>query len=672
MTNLRQFLLGCTLILFVVQAADADNKDYFDMSLEELMNVQVTSASKKSQQLSDVSAAVFVINQEDIKRSGATSIPEALRMAPGIEVSRQDSSKWSVSARGFNGRFANKLLVLIDGRSVYTLAFSGVYWENQDLMMEDIERIEVIRGPGAALWGANAVNGVINIITKHSANTQGGLMTAGAGNKENGFGSVRYGARLNQDTTARAYFKGFDRGDFKLLDGQDAHDNFNNLQGGFRIDSTLTPKDTLTVSADAFTSEIRENLSFASIANPPSYARNVIDTTRVSGGNLRSNFTHTISSTSSYALQFYYDIYKRLQPFDFETRQTVDIEFQHNFKANSWNEIVWGMSYRYLDGNHTFPMPEVFTLTEPNPQNHYYSLFAKDEITLLDDKLWLTLGSKFEHNDFTGFEVQPTARLLWAPYEQHRFWGAVSRAVRTPSIIDESLGLVSQFIPPNPQNPIEKLRELPTALVITGSHDFKAEDLLAFELGYRFNLDNSFSLDATVFYNDYSDMRLIAPVSPSFTGSQINQPLVINNNGGGHTKGFETSLVWQMLDWWRWDLTYSYLDTHLKSNDFLQETQSPQHKTSIRAVMTPWHDVNLDLWLRYADESSYFTINGPFSVPSYVTMDARIAWKPINNIELSIIGQNLLDSKHLESAGEAFANPAQIPRSFYGKIAFEF
>ncbi|MBK8814531.1 MAG: TonB-dependent receptor [Methylococcaceae bacterium] len=665
MIKLHPFLLWCIVIAFI-DPVFADNKDYFDMSLEELMNVQVTSASKKSQQLSDVAAAVFVINQEDIKRSGATSIPEALRMAPGIEVSRMDSSKWSVSARGFNGRFANKLLVLIDGRSVYTLAFSGVYWENQDIMMEDIERIEVIRGPGAALWGANAVNGVINIITKHSANTQGGLVTAGAGSKENGFGSARYGVRLNPDTTARAYFKGFDRGDFKLLDGRDARDNFNNLQGGFRIDSNLTPKDSLTVSADAFTSEIRENLSFATVKPP--FTRDIIDTTKVSGGNLRSNFTHTFSPTSSYALQFYYDIYKRLQPFDSETRQTVDIEFQHNFQANSWNEIVWGMSYRYMDGDHTFPLPEVFTLTDPNPQNHYYSLFAKDEITLLDDELWLTLGSKFEHNDFTGFEIQPTARLLWAPHEQHRFWGALSRAVRTPSIIDESLNLVGQFIPP----PNPTLDKRPIATVITGSHAFTAEDLLAFELGYRSNLDNAFSLDATVFYNDYSDMRLIAPINPIPTVNQINLPLVINNNGGGHTKGFETSLVWQMLDWWRWDFTYSYLYTHLKSNDFLQETQSPQHKTSIRAVMSPWHDVDFDLWLRYSDKTSFFTINGPYPVSSYVTMDARLAWKPIKNIELSLIGQNLLDSNHLESAGEAFANPTQIPRSFYGKIAWEF
>lgn len=669
MTIIRPLFLGCILLVFI-DRANAGNKDYFDMTLEELMNVQVTSASKKAQQLSDVAAAVFVINQEDIKRSGATSIPEALRMAPGLEVSRIDASKWAVSARGFNGRFSNKLLVLIDGRSVYTLAFSGVYWENQDLMLEDIERIEIIRGPGAALWGANAVNGVINIITKHSADTKGGLLTAGRGTKEQGFGSVRYGAYLGKDTTGRVYFKGFNRGDFKLLDGQDAHDNFNNLQGGFRIDSNLTTEDSLTVSADAFTSEIRENLTFADL-NAPSFTKKVIDTTRVSGGNLRSNFKHTISPTSSYALQFYYDIYKRLQPFDNETRQTVDIELQHNFQANSWNEIVWGMSYRYMDGEHTFPMPDIFSLQNPNPKNHYFSLFAKDEIPLMDDELWLTLGSKFEHNDFTGFEIQPTARLLWAPNDQHRFWGAISRAVRTPSIIDNSLSLTSSFIPQPTPNPTTDPK--PTiATVVTGSPNFKAEELLAFELGYRFNLSKSLSLDSTVFYNDYNSLRLLSQGIPTPQSGFINLPLIVNNTGGGHTKGFETSLVWQMLDWWRWDVTYSYIDTHLKSNQFLQETLSPKHKTSIRSVITPWHDITLDLWLRYTDNTSFFTVTGPFLVPSYVTMDVRLAWKPIKNIEFSLIGQNLLDSYHLESAGEAFANPVQIPRSFYGKIAFEF
>ncbi len=670
MTILRLFFLGCTLI-FSIGPAIADNKDYFDMSLEELMNVQVTSASKKPQQLSDVAAAVFVISHEDIKRSGATSIPEALRMAPGLEVSRIDASKWAVSARGFNGRFANKLLVLIDGRSVYTLAFSGVYWENQDLMMEDIDHIEVIRGPGAALWGANAVNGVINIITKHSSDTRGGLLTAGGGSKEQGFGSARYGAQLGEDTTGRVYFKGFNRGDFKLQDNRYAHDNFNNLQGGFRIDSTFTPKDSLTVSADAFTSEIRENLSFASLTSPPTYRRDIIDTTQVSGGNLRSNYRHTLSPDSNYTVQFYYDIYKRLQPFDDETRQTVDIEFQHNFKFNPWNEIVWGASYRYMDGDHQFPMPDIFSLTTPNPKNHYFSLFAKDEIALLDEKLWLTLGSKFEHNDFTGFEIQPTARLLWAPNDQHRFWGAISRAVRTPSIIDDSLSLIGQFIP-QPKTPINP-SGFPLAPVITGSRNFKAEELLAFELGYRFTLANKASLDLTTFYNDFNSLRTSTPGAIQPTGVL---PFFFTNQGSGKSYGFEASAVWQMTDWWRLEGNYSFFNSEINQGQGNQPliSVSPSHKVSVRTGITPVETVNLDFWLRYNSDIKALSARALGTVPvkEYVTLDARLGWQIHPSLELSVTGQNLLDSRHLEFIEETYILPTEIPRGVYGKIKIEF
>ena len=666
MSQFRQLFLSGLLVFFTGQAI-ADNKDYFDMSLEELMSIQVTSASKKTQSLLDAPAAIFVINQEDIKRSGATSIPEALRLAPGLEVSRIDPGKWAISARGFNGRFANKLLVLTDGRTLYTQAFSGVYWENQDLVLEDIDHIEIIRGPGAALWGANAVNGVINIITKHSADTKGGLLTGGGGITEHGFASLRYGTQIGKDTTARAYFKGVERGSFNLLNSKAGDGNFNNLQGGFRIDSQPTPDDSWTISGDAYTSEMRENLSFAD-PSTPTLSRDVTDTTRASGGNIRSNYTHKLSPDSNYSLQFFYDIYRREQPFDFETRKTVDIEFQHNFKANADHEIAWGLSYRYMDAIHSFPLPNIFNLTNPNPQNHYASLFLRDEITLLDDELWLTLGSKLEHNDFTGIEAQPTARLLWAPDEQNRLWGAISRAVRTPSIIDDSLRLLGRFAPPEtiPNTP------LPVGTVVTGNRNFKAEELLAFELGYRLTLAKALSLDATAFYNDYESLRSFNLGNPALNGAAIELPLIVNNEGDGHTVGFETSLVWQMRDWWRWDLTYSYLSTHFKTNPLFTEAQSPQHKTSIRAVINPWHNINLDFWLRYVDESSFFTVAGTQIVPSYVTMDLRLAWKPIKNIELSVVGQNLLDSQHLEAIGEAFQKPTEVPRGVYGKLALEF
>jgi iron complex outermembrane recepter protein len=665
----KQKLLFCIGILVIsINLAFANDEDLLDLSLEELMEIEVTSASKKSQHLTDAPAAIFVIKQEDIKRSGATSIPDALRMAPGLDVGRIDSNKWAVSSRGFNGRFANKLLVLIDGRSIYTQAFSGIYWENQDVLLEDVDRIEVIRGPGAALWGANAVNGVINIITKHSKETKGGLLTAGGGSQELGFGSLRYGAQLGTDTTGRAYAKGFKRGQFKHVVGDNANDDWDKVQGGFRIDSALTPEDKLTVWGDAYYSKINQSLTFASI-NSPTFFQTFDETTHASGANINSRLQHTISPTSSYALQLYYDIYKRNEVIDKETRQTADIDFQHRFALNDWNDVIWGLNYRYMDAVSTLPSPEVFSIRKTNRKDQYFSAFLQDEMALIDNKLSLTLGSKFEHNDYSGFEIQPTARLLWTPHEQHRFWGGISRAVRTPSYVDAELTLVGQFVPPNSvQNPTP----FPVAATVKGTPNFNAEELLSYELGYRFNLDRSISIDATAFFNDYSSLRSLKPGLARFNGRYLVQPLNVTNLNKGETFGFETAVSWKMLDWWRWDVNYSYLNTRLKSNQFYQEGVSPQHKTSIRSVITPWKTVNLDFWLRYADESTFFTVRGPVKIDSYVTLDVRLAWRPLADIELSVTGQNLLDNGHLEAVDELFTRQTEIPRSVFGKIAWNF
>ncbi|MEQ1531613.1 MAG: TonB-dependent receptor, partial [Methylococcales bacterium] len=606
--------------------------------------------------------------QEDIKRSGVTNIPDALRMAPGLDVARIDANKWAVSSRGFNGRFANKLLVLIDGRSIYTQAFSGVYWETQDVMMEDIERIEVIRGPGAALWGANAVNGVINIITKHSADSQGGLLTAGGGNKELGFGALRYGKHLGRDTTARIYAKGFKREQFKHLSGTAANDDWHNVQGGFRLDSLLSKQDALTVSGDLYYADIKQNISLPNL-HTAGYFQQLDEVTNAVGGNFNSRLEHTFTSTSSYALQFNYDAYNRNELFVRQLRQTVDIDFQHRFALNTWNDVIWGVGYRYLDGQVSFPLPQFFALNAANRKDHYFNVFVQDELTLIDDKLWFTLGSKFEHNDYTGFEVQPTARLMWTPHEQHRFWGAISRAVRTPSLIEAEMRLLNQFIPPETaRNP----SVFPVAPIVAGNHGYRAEQLLAYELGYRFTFANSASIDATIFYNDYQTLRSLAAGQPGGGNGYITLPLYVRNANKGKTYGFEASIVWQMLDWWRWDVNYSYLHTRLTANEYYQESVTPQHKSSIRAALTPWQDVNLDLWLRYVDKSSAFTLLGPVPVGSYVTMDARLAWKLHPNLELSVTGQNLLDSRHLESVQETYTQATEIPRSVFAKLAWHF
>jgi iron complex outermembrane receptor protein len=443
---IKQFLIFSAVYLCHLSSAYSDQGELMGLSVEDLLNVEVISVAKKAKSLNDSPAAIFVISQDDIRRIGATSIPEALRLAPGLDVARIDSNKWAVSARGFNGRFANKLLVLIDGRSVYTRAFAGVYWENQDVMLEDVERIEVIRGPGATLWGANAVYGVINIITKHSADTQGGLLVAGVGTEEQGFGAFRYGGKLSSDTTARAYIKGFNRDENTHKLGGDAGDDWNKVQGGFRMDSQLTTNDTLTLQGDVYHSSINQYTTFAQVTAP--YRNSFNEKIDAFGGNLLMRQHHTFSSTSDYSLQVFYDFYERDEVAVLESRHTLDVDFQHRFALLNWNDVVWGIAYRY---SHDDVYSKEFLVTNtPSRNDQLVSAFVQDEITLVDNYLWLTVGSKFEHNDYSGFEVQPTARLMWAPHQQHRLWAAVSRAVRTPSRVEQDTAFLQSVIPAQP------------------------------------------------------------------------------------------------------------------------------------------------------------------------------------------------------------------------------
>jgi iron complex outermembrane receptor protein len=646
----------------------AEEKTVYDMEIEDLMNVTVTSAAKKAQPLSDVSAAIFVISNEDIKRSGATSLPDALRMAPGIDVARIDSNKWAVSSRGFNGRFANKLLVLIDGRSIYTQSFSGVYWENQDIMLEDVDRIEVIRGPGAALWGANAVNGVINIITKHSADTQGRLATAGGGTQELGFGSFRYGTRLGDDTTGRAYVKGFKRNEFHRPSGADAGDGWDKVQGGFRVDSLWTDRDEITFQGDLYQGNINQELELASLQSP-GFVQHLDDTSETYGGNVLGRVHHAFAGGSDATVQLYYDVYHRTEGFDEETRYTIDFDFLHHFYLNDRHEITWGLGYRYTRSQNNLIRSDIFFVDPVNRGDPLYSAFLQDEIRLFKDSVRFNVGSKFEFNNYTGFEIQPTARLLWAPHRQHRLWAAVSRAVRTPSAIDSDLQLFAEVRPPaSAGNPTP----FPVAVTVYGDKEGKAEVLLAYEMGYRFTFSNLFSMDTALFYNDYERLRSLEAGTPVLNGSVLQQPVLANNKSKGQTYGFETSASWSMMDWWRWDLSYSFIKTHLETNDLFTEAVAPQQKVSLRSSLTPWQTVNLDLWLRYCDSSTAFTIRGPVNIDSYVTLDLRLGWSPVKNMELSVTGQNLLDRSHLESVSETFVGATEVPRGVYGKIEWKF
>lgn len=453
-------ILGTAVLIVVgvpgmesrVQAGEGQGlpADLTQLSLEELMNIQVTSVSKKSEPLSRAAAAIFVITQEDIRRSGAQSLPEVLRLAPGIEVARVDAHSWAITSRGFNDRFANKLLVLVDGRTVYTPLFSGVFWEAQDLMMEDIERIEVIRGPGATLWGANAVNGVINIITRSARDSQGILLTAGAGTEEPGFGAVRYGTRLADDVYLRAHGRYRTHDGSLRLDGRPAEDDWRAAGGGFRLEWGPTADRGLTVQGDFYRDRFHQRYTLTSFLPPHSWE--VPGINQVEGENFLVRWGHLLPDASRLQLQFYWDRSRNESVIFNERRSTMDFDLQHQIRLTESQELVWGFGYR-TSGDRIAPTSTI-QLDPDRRRTHLFSAFAQNEVELVADRLQLMVGSKFEHNDFTGFEIQPGLRLAWTPKPEQTFWGSVSRAVRTSSRAEHDVRINGAILPPGTVHPL--------------------------------------------------------------------------------------------------------------------------------------------------------------------------------------------------------------------------
>lgn len=663
-------ILTCSSALGWAKPNTADEavKDVTELDMAELLKVQVTSVSKKAQALSDAPAAIFVITNEDLKRSGVTSIPEALRLAPGIDVARINANKWAISARGFNGSAANKLLVLIDGRSVYTPGFSGVYWDAQDTVLDDVERIEVIRGPGASLWGANAVNGVINVITKSAEQTQGGLVGAGGGTRESGFGHLRYGKQLADETYGRVYIKGFERDNFDTPQHTNAKDRWNKQQGGFRLDSRLSNQDEVTLQGDIYRTDMNQAILAPQYTSR--WPRSIDDDVYSRGWNIISRLKHTFSTTSEYNLQLYYDHTERDEYTSKQSLDTLDLDFQHSFALNDQHHTLWGLGYRAnLD---KFNITPIVRLTPASRNTQLFSAFIQDEITLLEDALWFTLGSKFEHNDYSGFEGQPTARLMWAPSPRQRLWTSISRSVKTPSRANQDLNLLQASFPYG-----TGASSIPLALTLNGNKNFQSEVQLSYEVGYRFTLSQKASLDITAFYNEYDKLLSTAQGDLTPHATYLELPINFNNTGKASTYGFEAATVWQMTDWWRWDTNYSFLHTDIVNAEANPTAISPQHKLSLRAVVNPVHAVNVDFWLRYNSAATALTPVTDLSIPTkrisaYVTLDARVAWKILPKLEISVVGQNLLAAQHLEYIDESSVQTTYTPRAVYGKVALEF
>ncbi len=682
MNSTRKYLLP--LILSALQLTTANvsaspDTDLTNIPLESLMELNVTSVSKKSQPITNAAAAVFVITQEDIRRSGVTTIADALRMAPGIQVARIDSNKWAISSRGFNGRFANKLLVLMDGRSLYTPYFLGVYWEVQDTLLEDIDRIEVIRGPGAALWGANAVNGVINIITKSAEITRSTLLNAGGGSYEKAFAAARVGTALGENINLRMYAKHQQRDNFSLESGANSNDRWHTTQGGFRMDAQPGLRDTLTLQGDYYDGRLDETylLYDHPATSVPPYKREAQASTAVRGGNILSRWQRSFSDTNSLSLQLYYDHSEYGMLVSPQTFNTIDIDFQNRFSLCTSQDIVWGIGYRHYQYGISNTPTLRFNTT--NVTNHIFSAFLHDEIALVPSKVSLIIGSRFEQNDYSGFSFQPNGRLLWMMTPHNSLWGAVSRAVRSSTKGEQEINYNYRSLAPStPASPTQNPLPIPLRLEIDGNQNFKSEELLAYEIGYRTEVMAHLSFDVALYYNVYKNLRVISPGTDFMEPTNAVKQYILSNDMRGRAIGAEVAADWTPLDWWRLQAAYSYQNLKMQLegtsvdeiNKGNAEGDTPRHQASLRSGFDLGRQVSLDLWLRGTDRLA--SIDGT-SIPGYVTMDVRMAWKPVRNLEFSVVGQNLLHKRHQEFIPEYINTlPSQVVRSGYGKVTWKF
>jgi len=631
------------------------------LSLEELSEVEIFNpegglATRKIKKLTDTAAALFVITQEDIRRAGITHLAEALRMVPGIQVARIDANKWAISARGLNGQYTSKLLVMIDGRSVYTQLRSEVHWDVQNLLMEDVERIEVIRGPGASLWGANAVNGVINIVTKSAQDTQDTLLTTHVGSgEEQAIIGLRHGGQLDNGLAYRIYGKFYDHDNFVNAQGQAHNDHWDMKRGGFRLDWDSSEHNTFSLQSNAYQGVLQQKLLL------PETFSIINDQADVEGFNLLGRWQRNLTD-GEFILQTYLDHTKREDASLSEIRQTYDIDFQHRWQRSEKKEFIWGLGFRHTRDHITSSTALIY-----NPEkrsDNLFSAFLQGEFLLRPD-LKLTAGTKVEHNDYTGFEIQPTLRSLWTLNPQHSLWAAISRAVRTPSRSDNDAR--SNTI--NPQ--------LSLKINLIGSRDFQSEKLLAYELGYRFKRAKQFLVDTSLFFHQYDELRNIDLVAFDPLTVPPTMTFKTNNKMEGEIFGLEVATHWQVLETWRLVGTYSYLQVLLHLNDSTtqsllgetEEDETPHHQATLRSLLTLPHNLEFDTGLYYVD-------NVPQrNVSHYLRADIRLGWKPILTLDLSLGIRNLFDKQHREF-GNAFSGntviASEVPRTFYLQLKYQF
>jgi len=655
--------LTCCLFAPCAALAQAPKPpDLGQFSLEDLMNVKVVSVSRKEQPLSKTGAAIFVITQDDIQRSGAANIPDVLRMAPGVNVARIDGNAWAISIRGFNSRYSDKILVLIDGRSIYSPAFSGVYWDQIDVPLEDIERIEVIRGPGGTVWGANAVNGVINIITMSSKSTQGGLVVAEAGSQESG-SLTQYGGTAGAAGTYRAFGRYTTTNSSLNPAGGAAADAWHEFHGGFRADLDISPQDKLMVQGDVYQSSEGQTLTAVLSQQLPTVAT-FNDPITVASGDLQARWSHTLNNGSDMSLNVYYNHDNRLDQGLVENSNTFDIDFQHHLSLNSRNDVVWGLSYRVTNDKLTSGYDNMWF--PPQRIDSLYTAFVQDEIKLAESA-WFTVGSKFEHNAYTGFDYEPSAQFVWAPTSRQTIWLSASQAIRQPSRQDTDIQLDAAIIPLIGGNF--------GVLQYEGNKNIKAEQLRDYEVGYRAQVSKRLSLDVAAFRSYYRHLETSEPGAPYFVDTPGPPHFVLPFNivGAAHARTFggEIFATWNVTSRWRLSPGYSLLRMNVIQDPLsgiasAATGDAPEHQIQIRSSLALRSNLDWDASLYFVGQVS------DESVPSYTRLDTQIRWRVGGSIEFSVAGQNLLTARHVEFGDSFVVDYTQVQRSVLGKITWRF
>ncbi|MFC1671888.1 TonB-dependent receptor plug domain-containing protein [Planctomycetota bacterium] len=646
-----------------VPATDADGDDLFDLSLDDLMEISVITVSRQKGTVFTSPAAVHVITQEDIRRSGVTSIAGALRMVPGMQVGRLSSRSWAVSARGDQSQFARKLLVLVDGRSAYSPIFAGTNWDEQDLVLEDIDRIEVVRGPGGSLWGANAMNAVINVVTKSSEETQGSLLSVGAGTLERATTTYRYGGKLSDNAFYRVYGKYRQYGEFVDGSGDGADDEWSTTRGGFRVDRRGTDNALLTIQGDAYTGDIEDEIT---VAAPVAPFTAVEDGLGISGVNLLARWTSGASDTREISLQGYFDNTVRDYGTLEASQNTFDLDFQMHSLLAGRHDVIWGLGCRVVsdDLNNSFAVQ----VGDDSETYSVFSGFVQDEIALREELLYLTVGTKIEHNDFSGVEIQPSIRLAYTPNDTNCFWAAASRAVRTPTRGDTDVR-INLGVAPAP------FAAPPGTLVyysLFPNDDLDATELIAVEVGYRTKAVKTLTLDSALFYHRYRNNIATSGIgTPYMETDQYSTHFVIpiagRNDSIGEEYGVEADLNWQATQAWRLRTGYALL----KQRDINDEDE-PANRGHLISQWNLSRNLELDAALYYVSKN--FLSN----VPAYTRADIRIGWRPVENLDISIVGQSLFDDRQQEYDGFGISTGLlgqaglEMPRSVHLIVTWKF